>query len=181
MCDVNGPFKLCTCETNVDKTKPHWILHRHIQSKEEFPMLLDSMKDSNSYVKYTMRNLRKRLNTQNAFNFEYIPQEGDYLELFLAPEVSHNEISPDYYLEYKKGKWTFLNKYLYTQYTHSESQSGIIESVTTDLTNSYNFFIENASENQIQEFEFDLHFYLFPQKYITKKGLIEFFTNSTKK
>jgi hypothetical protein len=35
MCNINGPFKLCTCADKVDRTKPHWILHRYLQSKEE--------------------------------------------------------------------------------------------------------------------------------------------------
>ena len=26
MCDLNGPFKLCTCSDKIDKEKPHWIL-----------------------------------------------------------------------------------------------------------------------------------------------------------
>ena len=26
MCDLNGPFRLCSCSNDVDYTKPHWIL-----------------------------------------------------------------------------------------------------------------------------------------------------------
>ena len=26
MCDVNGPFKLCTCSEKIDKKKPYWVL-----------------------------------------------------------------------------------------------------------------------------------------------------------
>ena len=26
MCDLNGPFRLCTCSDDIDYTKPHWIL-----------------------------------------------------------------------------------------------------------------------------------------------------------
>ena len=26
MCDVNGPFKLCTCPEKIDKKKPYWVL-----------------------------------------------------------------------------------------------------------------------------------------------------------
>jgi hypothetical protein len=37
MCNINGPFKLCTCAEKVDRTKPHWILHRYLQSKEIDP------------------------------------------------------------------------------------------------------------------------------------------------
>ena len=26
MCDLNGPFRLCTCSDDVEYTKPHWIM-----------------------------------------------------------------------------------------------------------------------------------------------------------
>ena len=26
MCDLNGPFKLCTCSGKIDKKKPYWVL-----------------------------------------------------------------------------------------------------------------------------------------------------------
>ena len=26
MCDVNGPFKLCTCSEKMDKKEPYWVL-----------------------------------------------------------------------------------------------------------------------------------------------------------
>ena len=25
MCDLNGPFRLCTCSSDIDYTKPHYI------------------------------------------------------------------------------------------------------------------------------------------------------------
>ena len=39
MCDVNGPFKLCTCDSDLDRRKPHWILHHFIQSREVYNIM----------------------------------------------------------------------------------------------------------------------------------------------
>ena len=78
MCDVNGPFKLCTCGTNVDRTKPHWILHRYIQSKEEYKMMGD-FRTPDPYHQISTRSLKRRLNSVNVFDFDYVPVEGDYL------------------------------------------------------------------------------------------------------
>jgi hypothetical protein len=180
MCDVNGPFKLCTCDTTVDRTKPHWVLHRYIQSKKEFQMMGD-FRTPNPFQKISSRNLLKRLNSVKIFDFEYEPQEGDYLELFISSEIFFNEIEPDYRLEYSKGRWKNLKPFIFTEYKHSMSQTGPIDGPVTDLTISYNQFIENAGEEMVQEFENYFPFYLYPNRTISKKGLIEFFRNSTMK
>ena len=31
MCDLNGPFRLCTCSNQVDYSKPHWILRMNVE------------------------------------------------------------------------------------------------------------------------------------------------------
>ena len=35
MCDVNGPFKLCTCSEKIDKNKPYWVLKSNRKDEEE--------------------------------------------------------------------------------------------------------------------------------------------------
>ena len=37
MCDVNGPFKLCTCSEKIDKNKPYWVLK---SNREDNPDLM---------------------------------------------------------------------------------------------------------------------------------------------
>ena len=82
MCDLNGPFKVCTCESIADRSKPHWVLHRTLIQKDENNFIIGMLIGPNPYELYLSKNLKKRLNSCNVFDFEYQPQEGDCLELF---------------------------------------------------------------------------------------------------
>ena len=42
MCDLNGPFKLCTCSSEIDRSKPHWVLYRNVV-KEGMPSMVVGM------------------------------------------------------------------------------------------------------------------------------------------
>ena len=163
MCDVNGPFKLCTCNSKVDGTKPHWILNRYIQSKKEFEVMGD-FKLPDPYQKITTLNLISRLNSVNVFDFEYQPVEGDYLKLFLSPKSNLHfeedeedfveELHPDYILEFMKGKWVLLGPWDLNSHKHSISQSGEIIGPKTDLTIAFEKFKQNATPEQLVDFEF---------------------------
>jgi hypothetical protein len=184
MCDVNGPFKLCTCDTSVDRTKPHWILHRFIQSKEEYQVMGD-FRTPNPYQQISTRSLKRRLNSINVFDFEYEPIEGDYLELFLNPEIECDvdgeddvELDPDYILEFNKGKWVLLDPWVSNLYQHSLTHSGEIIGPKTDLTIAYEGFKEEASSVQLSDFDFLNRFPFIPPLMRKKKGLIEFFKKS---
>ncbi len=187
MCDVNGPFKLCTCDTNVDRTKPHWILHRYIQSKEEYQMMGD-FRTPNLYQQNSTRSLKRRLNSVNVFDFEYVPVEGDYLELFLSPEIDcyvddedeedYVEFDPDYILEFKKGKWLLLEPWVSNLYQHSLTHTGEIMGPKTELTTAYESFKENATSKQLSDFEFENIYPFISPLLRTKKGLVEFFRKS---
>lgn len=187
MCDVNGPFKLCTCENKVDRNKPHWNLHRYTQSKEEYQMMGD-FRTPNPYQQISTRSLKRRLNSVNVFDFEYEPVEGDYLELFLSPETDcyvddevekdDLEFDPDYILEFKKGKWVLLEPWVSNLHQHSLRYSGEILGPKTKLTFAYEDFKENASPEQLSDFEFENIFPFIPPLMRTKKGLIEFFKKS---
>jgi hypothetical protein len=77
MCDLTGPFKLCTCEFSVDESKPHWVLYRYLQNKEEIQIMgLYNQPDP-----YTAKSSAQD-EFDNVFNFEYSHFEGDYIELF---------------------------------------------------------------------------------------------------
>ena len=82
MCDINGPFHLCTCESAVDRLKPHWVLHRQLQSREKIE-IMGMFSEPDPYTTISERSLQRRLNSVNVFDFDYKPEEGDYLELFL--------------------------------------------------------------------------------------------------
>lgn len=39
MCDFNGPFRLCTCSSDIDYRKPHWILRMNSTNDSEETMV----------------------------------------------------------------------------------------------------------------------------------------------
>lgn len=180
MCDVNGPFKLCTCDSNVYRTKPHWVLHRFIQNKEEI-FVVGQFKFPDPFETISIRSLKRRLNSVNVFDFEYEPQEGDFLELFFASEIDEDEISSDYELEFSRGKWKLLEPFEIYQYKHSLSHRGEIMGPKSELSIAHEQFRENAMEKQLDEFDIYKSYPFIPKILNTKKGLIDFFNKSIKK
>jgi hypothetical protein len=70
----------------VDKTKPYWVLHRYIQSREDI-QVNGIFSQPNPYQNFSLRSLKRRMNSNNVFDFDYTPNEGDLLELFLSPKL----------------------------------------------------------------------------------------------
>lgn len=184
MCDINGPFKLCTCSSDIDRTKPHWILHRFIQSRDEYNVL-GLFGCPNPYQRITSRNLKRRMNSVNVFDFEYQPQDGDLLRLFLSPEISEDDeiedIEPDFELEFINSKWRILDNFISVRYKHSASHAGEIEGPKTELTSAYEYFEQNADDDKIHEFIYFSMFPVIPFYLKTQKELIEYFKNESKK
>ena len=105
MCDFNGPFRLCTCSSDIDYTKPHWILRMNsINDDVETMVTIGMMMPLNLINKIERRKILRRLNTVNVFDFEYAPSENDQLELNL-------EEYDGYTFNFKKGKWVFEEWY----------------------------------------------------------------------
>ncbi len=184
MCDVNGPFKLCTCEYSVDESKPHWVLHRHLQNKEEVQIMgLYSQPDP--YTTISEQSLQRRMNSVNVFDFSYEPEEGDYLELFLNPtieydeegEAYYDEYYPDYTLEFRKARWHLLVTFERYIFEHKQTQSGEIKGPKSELTIAYEHFKKNISEDQLHKFQYFSNYYIDPMVKRTKKSLIDFFKN----
>ena len=161
MCDINGPFKLCTCESNVDRSKPHWVLHRNLQSKEEH-QLMGEFNLPDPYSLISERSLQRRLNSINVFDFDYEPKEGDLLELFLNPEIEYDEegeayddeLYPEFSLEFRKARWQLLEPFEMYVFKHKNKKSGEIKGPKSELALVYEKFIANASEKQLVEFQF---------------------------
>ena len=118
MCDLNGPFKLCTCSGRIDKKKPHWILER----------ISVNLKDLETYIigqfstTYLMNidDIIEQLNTTNIFDFDYIPKQKDILTL---------DFVDDYYqLIYTKGEWReFFDYEVISKDQKTNFKSGEIE------------------------------------------------------
>ena len=91
MCDLNGPFRLCTCSSEIDYTKPHWILRMNsVNNGEDIMVIIGIMTPINLIDKIERRKILRRLNTVNVFDFKYNPSENDQLELNLEEEDGYS-------------------------------------------------------------------------------------------
>lgn len=131
MCDVNGPFKLCTCSKEVDKNKPHWIL-KSVRNNSEFDLEIMGLLAAQFLIfkPIIRRHILKRMNSKTSvFDFEYEPKEKDVLEL-------HGEYE-SYFLEYNNGKWNWLEGFeiwRLDSYVFQNELCGPIEGARSELT-----------------------------------------------
>ncbi len=99
----------------------------------------------------------------------------------MVSDFDENSMSPDYELEFAKGKWRLLEYFESIEYKHGKTQSGEIIGPKTDLTIAFDNFKENASEKQLDSFDIFTIIPFVPTQMKTKKGLIEFFKDSLRK
>ena len=148
MCDLNGPFRLCTCSNQVDYSKPHWILRMNSTNDgEETMVTIGIMMQLNLIDKIERRKILRRLNTINVFDFEYTPSENDQLELNL-------EEDDGYTFNFKKGKWVFEEWYgEHQEFEYENQKEGVIESENSKLKKVYKRYlsiIENGEMDIVQ-------------------------------
>ena len=143
MCDLNGPFRLCTCSSEIDYTKPHWILRiNSVNNGEEIMVTIGMMIPPNLINKIERRKILRRLNTVNVFDFEYSPSENDQLELNL-------EEDDGYTFNFKKGKWVFEEWYgEHQEFEYKNQKEGIIESLPSQLKEVYNQYLSVLEDGQ---------------------------------
>ena len=143
MCDLNGPFRLCTCSSDIDYTKPHWILRMNsINDDVETMVTIGMMMPLNLINKIERRKILRRLNTVNVFDFKYAPSENDQLELNL-------EEDDGYTFNYKKGKWVFEEWYgEHQEFEYKNQKEGIIESLPSKLKEVYNQYLRVLEDGQ---------------------------------
>ena len=143
MCDLNGPFRLCTCSDDVDYTKPHWILRMNsINDDVETMVTIGMMMPLNLINKIERRKILRRLNTVNVFDFEYAPSENDQLELNLEDDNG-------YTFNFKKGKWVFEEWYgEHQEFEYKNQKEGIIESLPSQLKEVYNQYLRVLEDGQ---------------------------------
>ena len=143
MCDLNGPFRLCTCSNQVDYSKPHWILRiNSTNDGEETMVTIGIMMQLNLIDKIERRKILRRLNTINVFDFEYTPSENDQLELNL-------EEDDGYTFNFKKGKWVFEEWYgEHQEFEYKNQKEGIIESLPSKLKEVYNQYLRVLEDGQ---------------------------------
>ena len=143
MCDLNGPFRLCTCSSEIDYTKPHWILRMNsVNNGEEIMVTIGMMIPPNLINKIERRKVLRRLNTVNIFDFEYSPSENDQLELNL-------EEDDGYTFNFKKGKWVFEEWYgEHQEFEYKNQKEGIIESLPSKLKKVYTQYLSVLEDGQ---------------------------------
>jgi len=143
MCDLNGPFRLCSCSDNIDYTKPHWILRMNsVNNDVETMVTIGMMMPLNLINKIERRKILRRLNTVNVFDFKYAPSENDQLKLNL-------EEDDGYTFNFKKGKWVFEEWYgEHQEFEYKNQKEGIIESLPSKLKEVYNQYLRVLEDGQ---------------------------------
>jgi len=101
MCDLNGPFRLCTCSDGIDKSKPHWVLERMNSNLKDLELVHIGMFPPEYHFKIEI--ILSELNNNSPFDFEYHPKQKDVLTL--------NFEYDNYNLIYTNGEWRDFYEY----------------------------------------------------------------------
>ena len=143
MCDLNGPFRLCTCSEDIDYSKPHWILRMNNSSEgEDMMVTIGMMIPSNLIDKIERRKILRRLNTINIFDFDYSPSENDQLELNYDEDYG-------YKFTFKKGKWVVEEWYgEHPIFEHQYTKEGLIDSLPSKLKEVYKRYLDIIDEEE---------------------------------
>ena len=143
MCDLNGPFRLCTCSSKIDYDQSHWILHMNSANEgEDMMVIIGMMTPMNLIDKIERRKILRRLNTINVFDFDYKPIENDQLELNLSD-------GNGYKFTFKKGKWVIEEWYgEHPIFEHQTSKEGMIDSPPSELREVYTRYLEVIDKNE---------------------------------
>ena len=94
MCDLNGPFKFCTCSGKIDKTKPYWVLNKSSR-KEDLPesdiivMGTFIRGEDEDEIGINPEVILIKLNSENIFDFKYSSNENDILKVFDGKFTHH--------------------------------------------------------------------------------------------
>jgi len=144
MCDLNGPFRLCTCSEDIDYSKPHWILRmNNINDGEEMMVTIGMMTPVNLIDKIERRKILRRLNTINVFDFEYNPKDNDQLEL-------NFEEYDGYKFTFKNGKWKIEEWYgEHPIFEHQNTKEGVIDSLPSKLKEVYKRYLDIIEEGEM--------------------------------
>jgi hypothetical protein len=98
MCDLNSPFKLCTCDEEIDKSKPWWELNRRKIKNPDMPVI-GSVRSGISPFMMNQEFIKKQINSDSVFDFDYKPRTNDQL-------IIHYPGDESLILHYQWGRWT---------------------------------------------------------------------------
>ena len=152
MCDVNGPFKLCTCSEKIDKKKPYWVLKSNRKDEEETVVLGMFSQPNSVFTPIVRKNILRRLNSvKSIFDFEYSPHERDLLKL--CGEYDK------YYCEYINGKWGWLENFDFSGKKKSKFKNkskGYIEGSKSKLMEVLNEYQKLTKSNLYRTEDFGM-------------------------
>lgn len=125
MCDLSNGFKLCSCDG--DQLKPEeigWTLRRKDENKE-----IQNIRGKPFVPKFDLdeqqlkTTVAQALNERNCFDFEYQPQEDDFLSIRTKRENIW------FAFRYKKGRWQEDNSTKFNSWRQQLEQYkvGIVE------------------------------------------------------
>ena len=100
MCEPKEHILFCTCNPYLDPHRADWVLkrlNRRLFGETRKRLLFDDGREIN--IKLRNEAIVHDLNHFNCFDFEYIPQEDDYLDI----NLSYLET---YHFYFINGKWT---------------------------------------------------------------------------
>ena len=163
MCDLNGPFRLCSCSEDIDYSKPHWILRmNNINDGEEMMVTIGMMTPINLIDKIERRKILRRLNTISVFDFEYNPKDNDQLEL-------NFQEYDGYKFTFKNGKWKIEEWYgEHPIFEHQNTKEGVIDSLPSKLKEVYKRYLDI-----IEEGEMNIVHWGWTKNWTSEKKLIE--------
>ena len=81
MCKDLREYKLCTCSSKIDKTKPYWVLSKRIPALITLDVVGTLIMPDEQFL-LTEDRLLFDLNSKNIFDFDYQPLENDILIVF---------------------------------------------------------------------------------------------------
>ena len=89
MCDLNGPFKFCTCSGKIDKKKPYWVLNKSVR-KDDFGlgfgeriMVIGTFIPTKMITKSgQLESIFNEAEYKRVFDFNYTPCENDIIKIF---------------------------------------------------------------------------------------------------
>lgn len=85
MCKLSNDIKLCFCGNKKLPLNNIWILRANSISNEQLVGEFFAPEDEETEIdKWNYKMLLKKLNQKNLFDFDYVPQYGDELEITIS-------------------------------------------------------------------------------------------------
>ena len=127
MCKDLREYKLCTCSSKIDKTKPYWVLSKRIPVLITLDIVGTLITPDEQFL-LTEDRLLFDLNSKNIFDFDYQPLENDILIVFDG-EFTYEFIYEKNELYYK---WK-VHQYFISNFETFQKKEGYIDGDLPDV------------------------------------------------